>query len=42
MAFIYKRKNKKGATYYIQWYYKGKLDREKVGNAKEAAQLRLV
>ena len=41
MAFIYKGENKKSKTYFIQWYYEGKLYREKVGGNKEAAKMRL-
>ena len=41
MASIYKRKNKNGTTYYIQYYFKGKRYRDKVGKNKEAAQMKL-
>ena len=41
MASIYKRKNKNGTTYYIQYYFKGKRYRDKVGKNFESAQMRL-
>ena len=41
MASIYKRKTKNGTTYYIQYYFKGKRYRDKVGKNHEAAQMRL-
>ena len=41
MASIFKRQNKKGTTYYIQYYYNGKRYRDKVGKNYEAAQMRL-
>ena len=41
MASIFKRKNKNGNTYYIQYYFNGKRYRDKVGKNYEAAQMRL-
>ena len=41
MAYIYELANKKSKTYFIHWYYGGKLYREKVGGNKEAAKMRL-
>ena len=39
MASIFKRKDT--GKWYVQWYYNGRLLREKVGKSKEAAQMRL-
>ena len=41
MAYIYERTNTKSKTYFIHWYYGGKLYRERVGGNKEAAKMRL-
>lgn len=41
MASIFKRKNKNGNTYYIQYYFKGRRYREKAGKNREGAQIRL-
>ena len=41
MASIFKRKNKNGTTYYIQYYFKGKRYRDRVGKNYEAAQMQL-
>ena len=41
MASIFKRQNKNGTTYYIQYYHNGKRYRDKVGKNYEAAQMRL-
>jgi len=39
LASIFKRKDT--GKWYVQWYYNGRLLREKVGKSKEAAQMRL-
>jgi len=41
MASIFQRKDIKGNPWYIQYHYRGKRYREKVGSSKEAAQMRL-
>ena len=41
MASIFKRRNKNGNTYYIQYYFKGRRYRERAGMNKEGAQIRL-
>jgi len=41
MASIFQRKDIKGKPWHVQYYYRGKRYREKVGGSKEAAQMRL-
>lgn len=41
MASIFQRKEINGKPWYVQYYYRGRRYREKVGGSKEVAQMRL-
>jgi len=41
MASIFQRKDIKGNPWYIQYHYRGRRFREKIGGSKEAAQMKL-
>ena len=41
MASIFQRKDVKGKSWFVQYYFRGKRYREKVGGSKEAAHIRL-
>jgi len=38
MAFIFDRKHKNGKTWYVGYYYNGRLVRKKVGRSKSPAR----